>query len=215
MSRRYVKSTPPTRTPVPPSTRVAVHIPLRSAPVRINPSYRPSPPSAPTRVPHHPASSHPKPIRSPPQPKPPRPKYRPPQRPSKGEVACAESLEVLGIPYQTEVSIPSQGRKRYDLHFRTNGSDYLVEFDGAQHFKPDTIFDRSYSTYKERRRTDVTKTERALKDGYKVIRIDHTNINHTTEVIQDAIKSKADLYVSDPKKYGHIIKRVGWGVVRR
>lgn len=56
--------------------------------------------------------------------------------------------------------------KRYDVYFLYQGNKYLIEIDGEQHIK-----NTSWSTEEYQERNDSLKTELALKNGYKLIRI--------------------------------------------
>lgn len=56
--------------------------------------------------------------------------------------------------------------KRYDARFKFNDNQYLLEFDGGQHF-----IDSSWSTKEEQEENDRVKDELAYENGYILIRI--------------------------------------------
>ena len=58
---------------------------------------------------------------------------------------------------------------KYDDYFEYNGSKYLVEADGKQHYRDCVFFDK---TLEERQKIDNDKTNLAIKNGFILIRID-------------------------------------------
>lgn len=120
---------------------------------------------------------------------------------SKGEKETIVALDELGIGYETESRLACTGRKKYDFYFYFEGNCYLLEFDGKQHFKKIDFFHKSDDEFKFKQNVDRLKTYVALNLGYKVIRIDYHSINRIKEIVDEALNSERNLYLSDPEMY--------------
>ena len=64
-----------------------------------------------------------------------------------------------------------RSKPRYDFYLPELRT--LIEFDGRQHFEHVRYFHRTVSKFNRRRQADVRKTREALKQGYRLIRIDY------------------------------------------
>jgi len=92
---------------------------------------------------------------------------------SSGERSIRECLEALFVPYVREI-YTGIGMTRYDFVIRDYKGRYcVVEFDGIQHFQHVKYFHRSKKRYLESLAKDKKKTERALSDGYRMLRISY------------------------------------------
>lgn len=136
---------------------------------------------------------------------------------SKGEIQCCVTLDKLGIPYQCQYNLPSLPRKRYDIFFIVANNSYLLEFDGKQHFEFDPHFHKSIRDFHERQQIDIDKTYHAKVSGFKLIRIDYTQLNYIDYHISQAINilnSTANVYYSDMRKYLYIIDGLSTKIIQ-
>jgi len=139
---------------------------------------------------------------------------------SAGEQLCQKVLSELGyyclllfgLYGQTQeprrdkyqLILPQLPKKRYDFVF----NNYILEFDGQQHFYYCNYFHKTIDEFECRQETDILKTKVAIESGYNVIRIDYENIFNIKEIIKQAIDSKKKLYVSDENKYQWLLKEI-------
>lgn len=123
---------------------------------------------------------------------------------SKGEEECFNVLKTLSIEFKKEYTIEQLPRKRYDFYFQRNNLSYLLEFDGLQHFEERSHFCKKQS-FEERQEMDRIKTKVALEAGYRLIRIDYTQIDKIEEHLEKALSSKDKLYLSTSEMYKYII----------
>lgn len=116
---------------------------------------------------------------------------------SKGERATRLSLESHGIKYKKEKTIlksNKRSRPRYD--FFLTDKNTLIEFDGKQHFEEIKHFHRTPKSFETKKKADIDKTTEALRQGYKLIRIDYTCINDVDDHIKKGMLCKSELYLS-------------------
>ena len=125
---------------------------------------------------------------------------------SKGELECHRILKELNIDFQPQFTFDEHPKKGYDLHFRYNEYDYLLEFDGIQHFNYVKIFHHDGKDLKKQQDTDCFYSHLALSKGYRLIRIDYTQINQIRDHLEEAFQSSSDVYFSTPDIYEHILK---------
>ena len=129
-------------------------------------------------------------------------------RRSKGELAVADYLKKLSLPFTAEYTIESLPKKRYDFFTTFNNKKYLIEFDGQQHFEFVPFFHSSEREFIDRQETDITKTQKALDEDYKVIRIAYTRVDDVNNILDEAFRLEKRLYVSDPEMYKYLTNRV-------
>ena len=103
---------------------------------------------------------------------------------------------------------PKKLEKQIDFMIEHNELKYVIEFDGAQHFKFVEYFHKLENTFIERQEIDILKTITALKCGYNVIRIDYKQINNVDFHISEALKLENKIYFSTPELYKHIIRQL-------
>ena len=125
---------------------------------------------------------------------------------SKGELNCCQALEFLKIPYKTQYTISPYNNRRYDFMFIVYDDKYVLEYDGGQHFFEVPHF--SSHTLKERQELDLSKMDIALRNNFKVIRIDYTQMDNVQFHIEKAIKIKQQTYFSDIQLYSYIIDKL-------
>lgn len=127
---------------------------------------------------------------------------------SKGELTCSDILTSMGITHYIQFSIRSLPNRYYDFMFKYNNILYLLEYDGIQHFKLVDFFCCDPEEFLEKQSIDVLKTQNALNEGYRVIRIDYTQINHVKEHIEKALSSSMMVYFSNEEKYSYISSKI-------
>ena len=80
----------------------------------------------------------------------------------------ANILDLCGIDFISEFHF-KYSKYKYDFYIQLNNIDYLIEMDGGYgHGNIDT----NYATKQEQIETDKIKDNLAIKNGYKIIRID-------------------------------------------
>lgn len=88
----------------------------------------------------------------------------------------------------------------YDAHFSVDGVNYLIQFDHISYFK-------QYTTERERKehqlsiQADMEKFSYAWYNGYRVIRIDYSQIRNMEYHIERAVEKGQAVYFSSPDKY--------------
>lgn len=127
---------------------------------------------------------------------------------SKGELACESILNELGIQYITQANITSLPTRKYDFSFVYKGSSFLLEFDGMQHFQYVEHFHRNVDKFIEKQHIDFIKTQKALDQGYKLIRISYLQFDNIKYHIITALNLNKELYLSDPEIYQYITSRL-------
>jgi len=125
---------------------------------------------------------------------------------SKGEILCADILKQLGLIYQCQLRIPLLPSRRFDFFFIFQDKKYLLEFDGQQHFHYIDFFHRDEENFEENREVDILKTNIALQSGYRVIRIDYTQIDNIESLIKSFLSTTNDcvLHLSNTLMYKYI-----------
>lgn len=124
---------------------------------------------------------------------------------SRGEREVSEALIKLGIQFNTECKHHLLPTKRYDFYFLYNGIHYLLEFDGVQHFEWNTLYHKSEEDLEKSHNIDRLKTYVALSVGYRMIRIDYTQLGRIYECILYAIQSLSQLFVTSIQMYSWLV----------
>lgn len=129
---------------------------------------------------------------------------------SKGEELVEKTLKQMGISFQREVKFEITKGRKYDFHFVVNGRNYLLEYDGAQHFRFSEFFNKTEEDYIYRRNIDRIKTYAALDMGYMLIRIDYTSIKHVPFIIEEALKigEETPLILSKEEMYSWLYEEI-------
>lgn len=130
---------------------------------------------------------------------------------SKGEKAVRLCLESLDIPFQAEKTFDWMPRKRFDFYFTYNNRNYLVEFDGIQHFVQIEFFHPTEELFRQRQQVDIDKTVNSLNAGNFLIRIAHEDIDNVPDIIEGCINNPnppARLYLSDMEEYKWLMEGI-------
>lgn len=125
---------------------------------------------------------------------------------SVGEEACIAVLQKHSFPFCPQVRLKSLGRKSFDILFEHRDRKYLIEFDGEQHFEPNEHFHDNMEAFKERQESDILKSRVCVEEGYYLIRIDYSQINHVETHIINAIEmmTQPGIYFSTSFLYHYI-----------
>lgn len=123
---------------------------------------------------------------------------------SEGERSAAQHLQSLGIDYHYEYTLESLPYKRFDFHFTYQGKLYLVEIDGRQHFEFSKHFHKSQRGFQKCQQTDLLKMQVAYAAGYRMIRIDYTQLDRVDHHIDVALAAGRWYYFSSPDLYRHL-----------
>lgn len=124
------------------------------------------------------------------------------KRSSRGETLCKEVLNDLNIDFICEYMF-DDSEHRYDFQLCHNGTNYIIEYDGKQHFEYIPFFHDGDKPFEKRRDSDILKTDVCLKNKMVMIRIDYTN-NTLEEVkthILNGLKLTEGIYVSASEMY--------------
>lgn len=130
---------------------------------------------------------------------------------SHGERKVREYLTEMGITFQPEITFNWMPRKRYDFYFTYNGRNYIVEYDGIQHFHLINFFSSNMDDFEHRRTVDIDKTVVALNQGLFLIRISYNDVNYIPDIIEEIINDpnpECRLQVSDYNMYEWLIDGV-------
>lgn len=104
---------------------------------------------------------------------------------SHGEEMIQNILEDCGVKYESQAKIGCIDKHELPYDFRVG--NFLIEYDGIQHFKPVDAFGGEKS-YEYCHRHDLMKTEYANNNGYKLVRIKYTYDSYI--IIRDILKDK-------------------------
>ena len=114
------------------------------------------------------------------------------------------TLEKLGIDFETEVNCPGMEVMpyRFDFKFLYYDKIYIVEYDGGNHQQYIPFMHKSIEKFHASRRRDIYKQHYAFQQGYKMIRIDHTIKFGMIEFhINTALASGQQVYYSTNSLY--------------
>jgi hypothetical protein len=125
---------------------------------------------------------------------------------SQGEENVTTIFTQYNVPFEREVILPSLPRKRYDFRFVYNNRQYLLEFDGEQHFTYNDFHHRDEAHFRERQSVDILKTQHAYQNNYFLIRIDYTQIDNIQHHLHAAMTSPNTevRYLSNPEMYAYL-----------
>lgn len=124
---------------------------------------------------------------------------------SGGEELAIAFFRKHNIHFLFEFSLPSLPNKRLDFMFEHGPNKYILEIDGIQHFQLTKYFHRSLAKFKKYRQNDITKSLAVLKEGYRLIRIDFSELPRLDAHLIHAIRSNVKVYFTDALKYEYII----------
>lgn len=108
---------------------------------------------------------------------------------SVGERAIEKCLSDLGIEYKKQFKPAGcvyKGQLSYDFWVKNNGHEFLIEFDGVQHFRPVGHFGGEIA-FVETLQRDEIKTSFALANGYELIRVTKEDVGRLLDVLREAL----------------------------
>jgi very-short-patch-repair endonuclease len=107
---------------------------------------------------------------------------------SQGETAVRVYLEKIGIHFKEKQTFSSCKYKRVlPFDFFVPTKNILIEFDGAQHFKPVKKWGGK-KAFNQTVLRDGIKTEWALKNGYTLLRIRYNEITRIPEILRKYLR---------------------------
>ena len=110
-------------------------------------------------------------------------------------------LEENNIPHRSQYVIPQLPKKRYDFYFEYNGFKYILEIDGEQHFMFKALFHKTSENLIYKKDIDRLKTKIAIEFGYRLIRIDYSEIPNIAQHMKWALEGNYPMYLSSRDKY--------------
>jgi hypothetical protein len=121
----------------------------------------------------------------------------------RGEILCSRLLTEMNVKFSPQFQLPGNSLK-YDF----GGDNFVLEFDGEQHFERCGYFHKTDAQFEAQRDRDVLKTYQALKSGRRVIRFDYRLLSHKIDkaraLFVELFTSTESLTVSDPALYDWI-----------
>lgn len=127
---------------------------------------------------------------------------------TKGEKAARNSLKEIDSMFIYEFHLEALPKKRYDFKFIHESLPYILEIDGSQHFIFPSKFHRTQAKFRKYQKTDVLKTHIAIINGYRVIRIDYTQICNLDFHLTTALSKRSWLYLSNVEKYKYLTENL-------
>jgi formylmethanofuran dehydrogenase subunit E len=123
---------------------------------------------------------------------------------SKGEEKLKKIFGLLGVEYEPQFTLTIIPNRKYDFYVIIDGQNYVIEYDGIQHFKYTTFFKTSLE---DQHIIDIQKTYLAIRSGYKVLRISYKKYKTLEATFKEALEipKDKDLYLSDPDMYQWLI----------
>lgn len=122
----------------------------------------------------------------------------------KGEQKCKAALLNIGVKELVqEFKFFDLPGKCYDFKFKYEGDDYILEFDGDQHFKFVDMYHKSLLCLEIQKANDIKYTKEAIQRNHKIIRINYAQLNFIEEHVRNALHMKQQFYLSDPTVYSH------------
>lgn len=122
-----------------------------------------------------------------------------------GEQTTRVVLLKWGLSPEKQKVLPGLSNRHYDFYFFWNNIHYIIEFDGMQHFVFVPFLQVDESKFFAQQASDIEKTKHALNLGYKVIRLDYTQIKHLETHLTAALQSPTMFYLSTPSMYTYIM----------
>ncbi len=128
-----------------------------------------------------------------------------PRNESKGEQTVRLVLEKYSIPFIVQRKFQFLPTRKYDFYLTFNNNNYIIEFDGIQHFKYTVPFHDDMEDFNNCQYTDIVKTYVPLYYNIKVIRISYKEIKEVEYHILSALQLDISLYLSNPDLYKYIL----------
>lgn len=102
-------------------------------------------------------------------------------------------------------------RKRYDFTFVYNDRNYIIEYDGIQHFTRIDFFCPNENSFNQRRDVDINKTIAALNAGYILIRISYLDKIDIDQILNECLYDpdlETKLILSNVQQYNWLLQKV-------
>jgi very-short-patch-repair endonuclease len=80
------------------------------------------------------------------------------------------------------------------------GHKCVIEFDGEQHFNPDTFFSKR-SDFKQNKKRDLTKTRYALENNLYIARIPYSFLQETEQAMEQLLKILENKTINEPSMF--------------
>lgn len=112
-------------------------------------------------------------------------------------------LSLLGMNVIPEYRLAVLPSHRYDFYFVRNRTNWLIEYNGLQHFEDTPHFHKQTDDFRKQQKIDKIKTYLACTNGFKLISIDYTGINENSVLyhIEQAINLDQPIYYSNNELY--------------
>lgn len=123
---------------------------------------------------------------------------------SQGEARCGDVLTKMGLHHTSQYRIALLPRYRFDYHFIYEDREYLLEFDGQQHFAFTSWFHRTQRSFYNKQQRDFLKSSVALMSGYHLIRIAYNDLARVEEILKEVLLGKTRLYLSNEAMYTYL-----------
>ena len=124
---------------------------------------------------------------------------------SKGERLISKYLERNNVVYEIEWFIPKGRKKRFDFYLLDLNT--FIEFDGVQHFQIYKRYTKTIEDLHKHQEFDIEKTQWAIDNGYRIIRIAYDQINNISDILDNQLYNSDHLMLMSPL-YEYITKRV-------
>ena len=122
---------------------------------------------------------------------------------SAGSKMIYDFLKSNNIVFEDEVPCEGDNSKYfYDYKVKYRGKIYIIEYDGGGHFRKVDYWHKTDEQFENAQIRDIRKQLLALKEGWRIIRIDHTVDNR--EIEKELIKAFAQneqTYYTNPCMY--------------
>lgn len=122
---------------------------------------------------------------------------------------CRKYLTSKNIDFQCEKKLPILPNRRYDFMFEYNGKKWIVEIDGAQHFRFTPKWHVTETNFMMIRNIDIQKNYGAIASGYIMIRISKTNYKGISERLEKVLENKnignVNFFYDNKEKYQHML----------
>lgn len=131
-------------------------------------------------------------------------------RSSHGEKLLKHLLEQMEVEFCRQYIIPRLPRKMFDFWFKYQDKEYLIEYDGLQHFQRSPFFHKQEGDFEQLQANDINKASVAIDSGYHLIRIPYTyeNEDKIKEIIDYALQTDGPTF-ADTDMYTNMIASLG------
>ena len=118
---------------------------------------------------------------------------------SKGEEAIRNFLKYNNIYHVEQYQLKELSKKKYDFYVYYNNVHYLIEYN--------VHFHRTEEEYKYRQNCDRLKNYMVILLGYKIVRIDYTQLKYNNDHLQYAL-SRDEHYYTNYNMYSYLNREI-------